>query len=964
MGNLVAAAMLFVVVTAAFGPFAYGDRSLMSSAAEAPSIYLAGGRPDGSVRGYNKLIDPGAAAWQTEPEFWLEHNEIVDDRVAPLWNPYSAFGTPLAANMISQPYFPLTWLVIAHPTARAYNWFIILRFYFGALFMFLFLRNFVGFAGALAGAIGFAFTGYFVLYYNIAHLSVECFTPAVLWAMEFLIRRPSRARIVVLACTIALLIFGGMPESALLAFAFAYLYFVVRILSDSGDRMRWRGLAARLAAATVLGAGFAAVVELPFLEFLGLSVNQHVAGDVGLLGEEFSFAALGSYVAPLIYGPPYNNVFTGFNGWNGIVGWCGISELFFSLIAVFGLAGNIRRQLERYAGVPLFFVVVAGVLFLKRFTNPLVNWIGALPGFRFIIFPKYEEAVIGFCLAALTAYGINEIARGKVKPLTAWLAALVPLAFLTAIAAVQRPAFLHVTLGRQWYLLALAGALLLLVVASVLTWASLTPRGARRAGALAALAAAVVVFEALGSYIVPLWYVANQEAPLDRAPIHGAPYIDAIRSLTAADHARFYGEDYLLFPEWSAAYGISDVRDLNALYNFRYLAFLRAFLTPGADGELHDRFTGREPIDFTAPSEQRFLTLSSIGYVGTQRPLPLGDSLLERASLSHLAATLPKLQQKSYSIAGVKRDAVLMPAPQQRYPVTIGIPRTARSLQFAIAMDPAIWSVPGQICGDGVSFAVDIQEANGTISNIFRRYIDPKHDVGERKWLDVSAPVARWAGSTVQVLFSTSPGPSGNTCDDFALWSNVRFDVSFGAPPLAVAYQSGDTRIYRFANALPRLALYRNVVRVKTDADALALLADPKFDPFESAVVIGPNASLPGVGVRLPGTRAVAGRIVHYGPQQVVASIDAPGASLAVLNDTDYPGWVASVDGREAPIVTADYMFRGVVVPAGRHVLEFDYRPASFSIGLLVTVISVLAAIALMVIPRVRLRRAQAVAVE
>ena len=719
IGNLVGAVMLFAIVTAAFGPFAYGDRSLMSSAAEAPSLYLGGGKPDGSIQAYNKLIDPGAAAWQTEPEFWLEHNEIADEHVAPLWNPYSAYGTPLAANMLSQPYFPLTWLIVAHPTARAYNWFIILRFYFGALFMFLFLRNFVGFAGALAGATGFAFTGYFVLYYNIAHLSVECFTPVVFWAMELLIRRPSPARIVVVACSIALLIFGGMPESALLAFGFAYLYFAVRVFSDTGDRRVWRGLIGRLAAATVLGAGLAAVVELPFLEFLRLSVNQHVAGDVGLLGEDFSFAALGSYVAPLIYGPPYNNVFTGFNGWNGIVGWCGVSEFYFGLIAVFGLAGSIRRPLERYAGLPLFFFVVTAVLFLKRFTNPLVNWIGALPGFRFVIFPKYEEAVIGFCLAALTAYGINEIARGRVKPLTAWLAALVPLAFLTSIASVQHAAFLQITVGRQWFLLALIGALLLLAAASFVTWVSLTARGSRWIGSLAGLAAAVVVFEALGSYIVPLWYVANQEAPLDRAPIHGAPYVDAVRSLTTNDHARFYGEDYLLFPEWSSVYGISDVRDLNALYDFRYLAFLRAFLTPGADGELHDRFTGREPIDFELPRERRFLTLSSIDYVGTQRPLPAGNSLLERAALSHLAATLPKLQRKTYVIGGAKRDAVLMPAPQQRYPVTITIPPAARSLQFAIAMDPAIWSVPAEVCGDGVSFAVDVQDAKGTISNVF-----------------------------------------------------------------------------------------------------------------------------------------------------------------------------------------------------------------------------------------------------
>ena len=214
----------------------------------------------------------------------------------------------------------------------------------------------------------------------------------------------------------------------------------------------------------------------------------------------------------------------------------------------------------------------------------------------------------------------------------------------------------------------------------------------------------------------------------------------------------------------------------------------------------------------------------------------------------------------------------------------------------------------------------------------------------------------------MQLLFSTSPGPSANVCDDLALWSNVHFDVGSGPPLFTLAYQSGNTRIYRFADDLPRLALYSNVTRAKNDADALARLADPAFDPFVSAVVVSDDRlPMPNADVRTRGARVVAGRIERYGSQQVVASVDAPVASLAVLSDTDYPGWVASVDGREARIVTADYMFRGVLVPAGHHMLEFDYRPSSFRIGLLVTLLSAAAAILLLVIPLLRSRRAQAV---
>ena len=53
-----------------------------------------------------------------------------------------------------------------------------------------------------------------------------------------------------------------------------------------------------------------------------------------------------------------------------------------------------------------------------------------------------------------------------------------------------------------------------------------------------------------------------------------------------------------------------------------------------------------------------------------------------------------------------------------------------------------------------------------------------------------------------------------------------------------------------------------------------------------------------------------------------------------MLTDSYFPGWHASIDGVEAPILPADVAFRGVLVPPGTHQVTFEYAPASFSIGL------------------------------
>ena len=61
----------------------------------------------------------------------------------------------------------------------------------------------------------------------------------------------------------------------------------------------------------------------------------------------------------------------------------------------------------------------------------------------------------------------------------------------------------------------------------------------------------------------------------------------------------------------------------------------------------------------------------------------------------------------------------------------------------------------------------------------------------------------------------------------------------------------------------------------------------------------------------------------------VLVEVEAEQAGILVLHDIFYPGWTARIDGDEAPVMRANILFRSVEIPAGHHLVRFEYHPFS-----------------------------------
>jgi hypothetical protein len=133
------------------------------------------------------------------------------------------------------------------------------------------------------------------------------------------------------------------------------------------------------------------------------------------------------------------------------------------------------------------------------------------------------------------------------------------------------------------------------------------------------------------------------------------------------------------------------------------------------------------------------------------------------------------------------------------------------------------------------------------------------------------------------------------------------FDEADAFPPAFVAtcwmHAADDGALAQMQTMTP--AALRSTAIVAADAPA------ERLPPSPASCGAGPAATL-----------------TRYDPQDVAMVVPASSrGGLVVLTDQWYPGWTATVDGRDAPILRVDTALRAVAVGPGSHTIEYRYAP-------------------------------------
>ncbi len=519
--------------------------------------------------------DGAASAWHWEPAMQL-NSQAYNSRELPLWNPYNGAGQPLAADMQSSSFNPIALPVILNPSPSMWDFFLLFRLFLAGLFTFMFLRLInIKTTGAIAGSITFMLSGYLMFFVNMAHLSVEILIPLMFFAVEFLIQRKNMFATTVLATAIALVIVGGMPESAALNFCFAFAYFSYRIAieyKDKKNRGQLRKIFGLAVAALISGLLISAVSWAPFVEYSKNFFSTHQKAGKGALSLAPKYII--QYMAPMFLGVQNT-------------AYVGIIPLFLILVS------------KKKHPFKWFFIASAALIGLKIFGIG-VNWLGHLPLINKIFFYKYGQALLAFSVAVLLAFSINSGLKIRLKR------ALI-IAFIWGATLIyfykNFPKLFDVKLLRLDYYtpIHLKWALVFLTLAFILaTVAKLFKR--IRPEHLAIAATALIFIE--------LWF----HIPASRAQRHD-PYIAPpfVKYLQAQNVPfRTYASDAVLWPNTNAPYKIQDVRSLNAMQPTRYMEYLSLF----SDLKKLAHVTGLEGVNLDSP----FFDALNVKYVLALKP--------------------------------------------------------------------------------------------------------------------------------------------------------------------------------------------------------------------------------------------------------------------------------------------------------------------------------------------------------
>ncbi len=360
----------------------------------------------------------------------LYAREIWRSGHVPLWNTYSGWGKPFAADTGTATFYPLHVFFYVLSAPIAVRFYCVLHLWIGGAGIYSLARHWgMGIAAALLPAITCMFGAW-----TIGNLEFANNLGAIVWApwiilvcgriTEGLLEKKGALqpgnvrRVAMLAVVFVIQYLAGYPEYLAYTAAFACTYIALRCAAARNGRVLLKALLA-FGVSGLLALLLAAPQFLPGWEFLGQSERSE-AINPGLADASVLPRSLAGLLLPFLNGRPgYGGKYWGdsvFEYWLGTA-YVGVLPLLLAPIALVwlrGKAGDAASSRKRWLTIFLLGAGLFGLLMaMGRFT-PLYEFLyHVVPGFSRFRYPSKFLVLFVFVISMLAGLGFQALLSAR-----------------------------------------------------------------------------------------------------------------------------------------------------------------------------------------------------------------------------------------------------------------------------------------------------------------------------------------------------------------------------------------------------------------------------------------------------------------------------------------------------------------------------------------------------------------------
>lgn len=354
------------------------------------------------------FVERDLAAFFIPPRFlWVS---LIQSCQAPLWNPFNYSGIPLLATLQPGIFYPPHLLYFLFPFNVAWNWIIILHFFFAGLTTYSLLRYLrASSEGAILGALIFMLSGYLISVHNLlTHLLAVAWFPLII--VQFLkYFETQKIKFVIFTSTLlAVQFFAGAPEISVMTIMVLCVLAVFphHFLDTTAVGCHALSIVIRIKALVVtLGLLFllSSVQLLPFLELKAQSIRITGLAYSEAVTWSFAWKDFIQFFLPDAYGYfSSTKKYWSNQSWLLTLYW-GITPFVLSLFYF------ISTDKKRVVVISLMLV---SLLFALGGNTPVYKLLHFIPPFSSIRYPVKFIFLFVFLIAITAGLGFDNIRKG------------------------------------------------------------------------------------------------------------------------------------------------------------------------------------------------------------------------------------------------------------------------------------------------------------------------------------------------------------------------------------------------------------------------------------------------------------------------------------------------------------------------------------------------------------------------